>query len=167
MTLDVPQRAIEKWFGDFVDELEENILLDFDTVGIDAVRHARLKTDKLRNWTDQTNNLRSSIGYAIYRDNGLEGKSDFEVEGNSGSDKADGKTGSETGKKLVESLAGEMDGNLGLAVVAGMDYASYLETRYNRDVLSSTESLIEDELNKRLPKTIQDTVDAFSKRNII
>lgn len=85
-----------------------------------VVRDARL----LDTYTDQTGNLRSSIGYVIY-DNGAEIYQSFEARGMS--------TGGEEGVKKAMELASNVaiayGEQLVAVVVAGMDYAVYVESK--------------------------------------
>lgn len=83
-------------------------------------------------WNDQTGNLRSSIGYAIYNYGKIEIESAFEaVKG--------GTKGSQEGKRLIDELAALYADTFALVVLAGMDYASDVEARESKDVLASTE----------------------------
>ena len=81
---------------------------------------------KEESWIDHTGNLRSSIGYAIYHHGKKQIASTFEVVLN-------GKEGAKEGQKYVDRLASA------LVVVAGMNYAEYVEAIEGKDVLASTE----------------------------
>lgn len=126
-------------------------------VGLECVKEAR----ESGKYTDRTGNLRSSVGYAILEDGKVISKSGFEkvrgqgknyqlvnfktkqgqivkywAKGKSG----DGTQGSNTGQALINQLASTYNTGLVLVVVAGMDYASYVEAKgYN--VLNSAETL--------------------------
>ena len=83
-------------------------------------------------WFDQTGNLRSSIGYAVYE----RGKKTIEAVFNQ---VLDGSEGTEAGRIMVNDLAQKYSSTYALVVVAGMNYADKVETLDNKDVLASTE----------------------------
>lgn len=83
-------------------------------------------------WFDQTGNLRSSIGYAIYEDGRKIIESVFDIVKN-------GSQGAVEGKRMIDELAAKYAETFALVVVAGMEYADAVEARDNKDVLASTE----------------------------
>lgn len=101
-----------------------------DYVGLECVKEARLNGK----YKDQTGNLRSSIGYVILENGKPIKKSGFsKVKGTA----TDAQTKSNS---LINKLAATYNRGLVLVVVAGMDYAAYVEARgYN--VLNSAETL--------------------------
>jgi hypothetical protein len=95
--------------------------------GEEGVKNARING----NYIDQTGNLRSSIGYAVVKDGQIVQQS-FEKAG-SGSD---GDTGLRESKRLVSKLSSKLSTGIVLVLVAGMDYALYVENIKSKDVLS-------------------------------
>ena len=87
---------------------------------------------KEESWIDHTGNLRSSIGYAIYHHGKKQIASTFEVVLN-------GNDGAKEGQKYVDRLASQYAQTYALVVVAGMNYAEYVEAIEGKDVLASTE----------------------------
>ena len=85
-----------------------------------------------KSWYDQTGNLRSSVGYVIAHNKNIIQYSTFN-QVNQGSE------GVKTGKDLAEELAKRYSNNYVLIVVAGMNYAEFVEAMDNKDVLASTE----------------------------
>lgn len=83
-------------------------------------------------WFDQTGNLRSSIGYAIYGEGRKIMESTFDVV-------RSGSQGAAEGKRMIDELAAKYAETFALVVVAGMEYADAVEARDNKDVLASTE----------------------------
>jgi len=81
-----------------------------------------------------TGNLRSSIGYVVLHDGEVVsfGKS----EAYSGA-KGDGEEGVSASKAFLERLVLEEHTGITLIVVAGMNYAIYVEAIHNKDVLTS------------------------------
>ena len=99
-------------------------------------------------WIDQTGNLRSSIGYAIYEKGRKEIESAFKIV-------KTGVEGSSEGKKMIDELASSYSNTYALVVVAGMNYAEYVEAKDNKDVLASTELFARKEVGKYLSKAIK------------
>ena len=85
-----------------------------------------------KSWYDQTGNLRSSVGYVIAHKKNIIQYSTFN-QVNQGSE------GVKTGKDLAKELAKRYSNNYVLIVVAGMNYAEFVEAMDNKDVLASTE----------------------------
>ena len=99
-------------------------------VGLECVKEAR-NSGKYMN---QTGNLRSSIGYAVLENGKPIQKGTFERVRATASE-AQGQS-----EALITRLAATYNKGLVLVVVAGMDYAAYVEARgYN--VLNSAETL--------------------------
>lgn len=106
-------------------------------MGEQAVTRTRDRS-AAESWTDRTGNLRSSVGYLLVK-NGVEaGASAFNTV-------AGGSEGSDTGRRYALQVVAEHPSDYTLAVVAGMDYAQYVESR-GRDVLASTVLWAEKEL---------------------
>lgn len=90
-------------------------------------------------YIDWTANLRSSIGYVVTMDGHIVSSSNFaQVKGKEG----DGKQGSDQGKDYAKQLARKMPQGIALIVVAGMNYAVYVQRR-GYDVTASAELLAE------------------------
>ncbi len=91
-------------------------------------------------YNDQTGQLRSSVGYIIYRDGKIRHEN-FEL-APYGTDKAPGlKAGRERALSQLRITEG-----WGVVMVAGMEYASWLESNHNRTVLSSATFKLEDDM---------------------
>lgn len=91
-------------------------------------------------YNDQTGQLRSSVGYIIYRDGKIRHEN-FEL-APYGTDKA---PRLKAGRELAFSQLRITEG-WGVVMVAGMEYASWLESNYNRTVLSSATFKLEDDI---------------------
>ncbi|MFQ8804113.1 MAG: hypothetical protein ACLR8Y_02015 [Alistipes indistinctus] len=79
-------------------------------------------------WYDQSGNLRSSVGYVIAKNGVIVSSSAFEQV-------RQGSEGSASGRQLAEEIARRYTGCYSLIVVAGMNYAAYVEAKDNKDVL--------------------------------
>lgn len=102
-----------------------------------------------------TGNLTSSIGYVVIDHGTIVNVAGFEksTTGSSANTGANGTDGMKNGKGLAETLAKGWSRNKGytLIIVAGMHYASYVEST-GRNVLASAELLAERELPEMLKK---------------
>lgn len=124
-----------------VNQLNEFVLNELRFVGLEFVRNARTNA----NFTDRTGNLRSSIGYIIFKD-GRPIEDNFEEAG-SGTDKATGKSrGYQYGIENFKSTMGYV-----LLVVAGMQYAAAVESK-GFDVLTTSSFLAEESLKTSLER---------------
>ncbi len=95
------------------------------------------------NYTDRTGNLRSSIGYAIFK-NGIEVGSKFEI-----ANEDENSEGVNAGKSAAKSISKT---GFALVVVAGMEYAIAVESR-GKNVLTlfaPTMGEVSEDLNKLL-----------------
>lgn len=110
-------------------------------------------------WYDQTGNLRSSIGYAVY-DHGLRKvQSSFQTI-------IGGSEGSSEGKKMINNLANEYSKVYALVVVAGMNYAEYVESLENKDVLASTELWAKGVIDARLERAKKSALANIEKLSL-
>lgn len=98
-----------------------------------------------KSWYDQTGNLRSSVGYVIAHNKNIIQYSSF-------NQVKQGSEGVKTGKDLAEELAKKYSNNYVLIVVAGMNYAEFVEAMDNKDVLASTELLAREQVPLMLEK---------------
>lgn len=122
----MPITAPENIVKDFEGELRKRLANDLNTIvyrlkeiGQSAVNSIRQNHD----YEDQTGNLTSSVGFAVAVDGDIVQISGFEPI------KPTGEEGSKTGKAYVESLASQFPDGITLIIVAGMNYAAYVERR--------------------------------------
>ena len=132
-----PKADVESYLQDQLAKREKSIIKTLNFVGITCINEARTNGD----YIDQTGNLRSSIGYAIIQNGVVVNQSRFEQV-------KDGKEGKKEGAELLSDLIGRNTQGIVLVVVAGMNYAAYVET--NRNVITSAELLAEDLVPKLL-----------------
>lgn len=127
---------IEKQFQLYITDKMQNVKKVLYTtlarVGELAVNEARANGS----YMDRTGNLRSSIGYIVVDNGNVVNVGEFNVV-------KEGEQGARGGEEFARSLVNEISG-IGLIVVAGMNYAVYVET--HRNVLSSAELLAEREV---------------------
>ena len=89
-------------------------------------------------WYDRSGNLRSSIGYAIIHNGKILEYSDF--------------TQVRQGNALIEELSKKFANGYALVVVAGMNYAEFVEAMENKNVLASAELFARKELPGMMSK---------------
>ena len=134
------------WAQGKVDSMRDAVLLMLEDVGNVCIGAMR-GNDRTR-YKDRTNNLRSSTGYIVVDGGTVVETSGFKPEGN-GKD-GDGAVGSEKGTSYAESLSkGVHDGEMALVLVAGMNYAAYVEAK-GLDVLNSAKLLAKKEVKEEL-----------------
>lgn len=156
MSVKVEQGAMDAVTAELtkgVQNVHARIIRDLAIAGEKAVEKARLIVTAnggggsvLPPYTVQTGNLVSSTGYAIVHDGQIVSMSSFQaVPG----PKGNGQEGSATGKAYVKELAMRYTKGYALILVAGMEYASYVQELYHRDVLLSG-SLVAEQLVREI-----------------
>lgn len=111
-------------------DFEGEVINQLAYVGEQAINTAR----DLRTYKDRTGNLRSSIGYVVFKD----GKP---VKRGSSGNKQEA---SAARTALLDSLQGKFPKGFALIVVAGMNYASYVEDIHHLPVLQPSKDLAAD-----------------------
>ena len=117
-----------------------------------------IRTSHISEWTDRTGNLRSSIGYIVALNGEPINMSAFEVV--DGPDRGEAtENGSQIGRDYAQSLITQFPKGIVLIVVAGMEYAAYVEAMENKTVLAQGEieakTLVNDmiqQLNQKFSK---------------
>jgi hypothetical protein len=131
------QADIRSRLDSFLEVVEKRQIQKLQYLGELCVKHARENGD----YTDQTGNLRSSVGYVVFKDGVALREAFYNT--------LNGSQGVNEGKRIAGNAAAKYDKGLLLVVVAGMNYALYVEAT-GRDVLTSTEMLATQELPKLL-----------------
>lgn len=126
---------------------DEDMIFDLSYIGEQMCNHAREITigHSSGGYDDQTCNLRSSIGYRILKNGVAVKDSGFKTIQN---ENGRGEKGENAARKALEAFSVEASVNgWTLIVVAGMDYAKYVEDRgYN--VLHLTDIALQEEIAK-------------------
>ena len=128
-----PKEEIRDYVVKRTERMTQAIIYNLKVVGEKVINRGRITAEKGRDFTDQTGNLRSSIGYVIVVDGEVVMESSFDVV-------KDGAEGAEQGRKFAHSLAQKFPKGICLIVVAGKNYAKYVSAR-GYDVLDSAELL--------------------------
>ena len=143
------RKDVQRRFDAFLDQIQKQQIKRLSMLGEMCVNHAR-SVPKDLGFEDQTGKLRSSIGYALFVD-GVAVHYFYEVV-------KDGAEGAKAGQRLSKKI-GEGSSGVCLVVTAGMNYATYVESR-GRDVIAGAEQLAERELPRMLEKLIQNIKQA-------
>lgn len=143
MKMSTPISSLTEGIEEQMEAFRQTLISRMELIGLQAVNEARQYNGK--QYTDRTNNLRSSTGFVLVVDGQVQGASGFETCG-SGED-GDGATGSTSGKAYAQELASRFPQGVALIVVAGMEYAAFVQNKgYN--VLDSAQILATDEIKK-------------------
>lgn len=128
-------------------DIRANLQATLSKVGEDAIAEAR----RNGSYNNITGNLRNSIGYAVVSDgskvSGASNGSVSPISGN-GTDKGDSESGY---KSHVDALTNDAENEMQLIVVAGMEYAPFVE-HHGKNVLQSAKTMVE----KTVPEEIED-----------
>lgn len=136
---------VRKRFDAFLNEIEKKQIARLQRLGEMCLVEARTN----KGYMMQTGALLSSTGYKVFVD-GVAIHSQFDAA--SGAESNAAETGIKSGQSIAETI-GKGTKGIALVVVAGMNYAAYVEAKgYN--VLSSAEHLAERELPRMLEKLI-------------
>ena len=130
ITPNFTRNDVKKRCDAFLDAIKRQQVKRLHMLGEMCVAHAREVPPEI-GFHDQTGNLRSSIGYAVFVD-GVAVHSAYEQTLN-------GATGVIAGQELAEKVGCTTTG-VCLVVTAGMNYAVYVESK-GRDVIASAEQL--------------------------
>ncbi|MDO5106028.1 hypothetical protein [Capnocytophaga sp.] len=123
-----PQSQVDKYLADEIARRERVFINVLERIGEMCIVEARTNGD----YIDRTGNLRSSIGYTIIKNGRVVSSSSFDAINSATNGKGQS-------KKLINDLLSEFSKGIALIVVAGMNYAAYVETK--RNVISSSELL--------------------------
>lgn len=153
---------IDKVFKALLNEVERQIIETLHHVGEMAVEHAKMLPPTV-GFNDQTAKLRSSIGYAVFKDGkNITGGAGFHTV-------AGGVEGTKKGQELAASIGSKFKGYT-LVVVAGMSYAVYVEKGHKlpngkmtrpRDVLTSAERIAMQQANREFQDLLNNIANAF------
>ncbi len=120
-----------------------DVLADAGNYAVEGIR-----SGELSDWVNQTGNLRSSVGFVVCHKGQVVQMSSFEVV-------MDGGDGAQKGRESAERLAAEYSSNgYALIIVAGEEYAVYVEAHENRVVLSSAYL----QLEKQMPTFLRERI---------
>ena len=108
----------------------EEVATELSKIGEEVVKG--IVNGETSSWNDQTGNLRSSVGYIVTKDGEVKDEGGFQSY-------AGATDGSSRGKEFARSLIYLYPKGLALIIVAGMEYAAYVEAMENKTVLAQGE----------------------------
>ncbi len=151
------EAGTRKRFSSFLDMVEEKQIERLKMMGEMCVTHARSIAKEV-GFEDQSGNLRSSIGYMLFKD-GKPLLSEYEVvKGvNRKGKPMNGAEGALAGAALAKKVGEETKG-ICLVVTAGMHYARWVEAK-GRVVITSAEHMAK----RELPKMLKELTDSIRK----
>ena len=151
--------TIDELFRKAAQIIFDRVQYNLNYLGLLCVRRIRDRKGS-DSWYDQSGNLRSSIGYAIFSHGRKEIESAFDTV-------LGGSEGSQKGREMVEELARKYSDTYALVVVAAMEYAEYVEAIESKDVLASTEIFAKSEVQKYLQKAIREAEKEIQKLEVV
>ena len=155
ITCSISADRIQAYMRRVYEALQEQIIIQLQYLGQECVSRIRGRGQS-ESWIDRTGNLRSSIGSAVYENGKKKLSTAFEsVFG--------GQEGSEAGKRMIDTLAKEYSQTYAMVVVAGMDYASYVENMNGKDVLASTRLWAESVIGERIEDALHNAEEIIKK----
>lgn len=145
VTANFTKDDVKARFDAFLDEIQRKQIARLRQLGEKCLIEARTN----KGYMMQTGALLSSTGYQVFVD-GVAIHSQFDAASGAQSEAA--AKGVKTGQALAERIGKETKG-VALVVVAGMNYAAYVEAK-GKNVLTSAGHLAERELPRMLEKLI-------------
>ncbi|MGL5261698.1 MAG: hypothetical protein ACRC9P_04870 [Bacteroides sp.] len=134
--------ALEEMIEDWEEQALEDLVDQLDRIGLECVNNARERGS----YTDRSGNLRNSIASAVVVDGQIVRSNFFVGEGKA------------QAHQFIQELANENDEGIVLLLVAGMNYAAYVEFGHSDgstrpyNVIASAEdladSLVEELINQ-------------------
>ncbi len=134
-----PKGQFDRYIENCIQQKITALIQMFNYVGLECVREARTK----RRYFDQTGNLRSSTGYCVLYNGTIVHQSAFEAV------KPTATQGAVSGRELMNNLIAQNSTGIVLIVVAGMNYAAYVEAK-GLNVLDSSEIMAKKLVRKTL-----------------
>lgn len=136
-----PKGQFDRYIENCIQQKITALIQMFNYVGLECVREARTK----RRYFDQTGNLRSSTGYCVLYNGTIVHQSAFEAV------KPTATQGAASGRELMNNLIAQNSTGIVLIVVAGMNYAAYVEAK-GLNVLDSSEMMAKKLVRKTLKR---------------
>lgn len=115
---------IQREINLFLNKVVRIIKLELDRLALEMISDARLKSKSQGGFEDQTGNLRNSMGYILMCDGEI-----IHEEFSATAAGTDGIEGIEKGKNEANKIAAEAHQGWAIILVAGMEYASWVEAK--------------------------------------
>lgn len=139
------KKQITRYLVTYATRIERALIFNLEVLVAQLENHAKLSAG----YEDQTSNLKGSIGGIVLKDGRPVSYKGFN---------AGGTEGRNTGKEYLNSLIGNHTRGFVVLIVAGMEYATYVENYHGLNVLKKSELKMKSEFPKilrRLKLTIK------------
>ncbi len=133
----VNTKEISKYLRRFSGRIETALILELAVMVAELENHAKLNAG----YEDQTSNLKGSIGGVVLKNGKTISIKGFD---------SDGSEGNTTGLEFINSLTSNYTSGYVIILVAGMEYATYVEDFNNLNVLKKSEL----KMFRELPKLV-------------
>lgn len=150
-----PKDALDFFFRQALQIVHDEVDKELSYLGEQCIIKIRDRSGD-ESWYDQSGNLRSSIGYAVFDYGKKFIESTFAVVRQGGQ-------GASEGRKMVNELANQYANVYALVVVAGMNYAEYVEAIESKDVLASTESWARSQVDGHIKKAQERAINKINR----
>ncbi len=134
------KKAIQQYILNYSKIVERVLIREMQIVVARLENHAKDNAG----YKDQTGNLKNSIGGLVLKD-GVP----IEYSGFGGGE------GGGTGRSFINSLISSYGSGFVILIVAGMEYATYVENKHQLNVLKKSELLLPSEMNKMFTRIEQ------------
>lgn len=132
------KKAINQYLAKYSKVVEEALIREMEIIVAKLENHAK----ESAGYNDITANLKSSIGGLVLKDGRPVSYAGFT--GN--------EEGVNDGREFIDSLISGVGSGYVILVVAGMEYATYVENYHNLNVLKKTELTLQSEMNTMFTK---------------
>ena len=139
------RKQLNNYILNFGERIEKALIFQLEYLVAELVNHAKLSGE----YNDVTSNLRGSIGGVVLKNGKPITYKGFQGGGSSGGKK---------GLEFINSLISDVGTGYALIIVAGMEYATYVENFHGLNVLKKSELKMAKELPlllKRLKRKIK------------
>ena len=132
------KKFIQDYIRKYSLTIQKALIRELEIIVAKLENHAKSSAE----YEDQTSNLKSSIGGVVLQDGktvtyvGFKGKAE----------------GVDDGTSFINSLIGDYKSGFTIIIVAGMEYATYVENHHDLNVLKKTELKMQSEMQKMLSK---------------
>lgn len=148
MAITVQIRGIQKYIREQQRKIQNTIIYRLNALLAELENHAKLNAG----YNDITANLKSSIGGSIVKDGKSVRYTPFNKEQGK---KEPTEDGDKIGKNFLDVIVKETEPGIHIVMVAGMEYATYVENLRNKNVLKQTELKMNSEILRALEKIKQ------------
>lgn len=136
------QKALDRYLYNFGIRIEKALIYQLEYLVAELQNHAKINAG----YVDQTSNLKGSIGGVVLKNGKPITFKGFD---------SDGSEGASQGKDYIESLISQHTSGYVILIVAGMEYATYVENYNQLNVLKKSELKLQAEIPKILNKLIK------------